>query len=153
MAEFEFIGPNDKPALMAIASPELQSVCETVLKENEYKVHAASTHDDLLARFGQVQYKIVIIEDKFGGEVGQNTSLQNLQARPMAERRHAFFTLIGDQFESFNERQAFAASVHVVLNPKDIIQAFPQVLQQKVAENDLFLKRFFDVQAAVMQGQ
>ena len=52
--ELEFIGPNDKPALLALSTPEWLDAAKNVLSEIGYKVHAASNHDDFMVRFGRI---------------------------------------------------------------------------------------------------
>ena len=44
MEEFEFIGPNDEPALVAISSPEALNTVKTVLAQMGYKVHVVDSH-------------------------------------------------------------------------------------------------------------
>src|SRR3989442_4611450 len=65
MHELEFIGPNDKPALLALSTPEWLDAAKNVLTEIGYKVHAASNHDDFMVRFGRIQYQVVLIEELF----------------------------------------------------------------------------------------
>ncbi len=50
MHELEFIGPNDKPALLALSTPEWLDAAKNVLTEIGYKVHAASNHNDFVVR-------------------------------------------------------------------------------------------------------
>jgi hypothetical protein len=63
--EAEFIGLNDKPALLAISAPEWLDAAKGVLAEIGYKVHAASNHDDFIVRFGRIQYQLVLMEELF----------------------------------------------------------------------------------------
>ena len=85
MNELEFIGPNDKPALLALSTPEWLDAAKNVLLEIGYKVHAASNHDDFIVRFGRLQYQVVILEDLFAaGEVvvAGRDGFQRLYALP-----------------------------------------------------------------------
>ena len=58
--ELEFIGPNDKPALLALSTPEWLDAAKNVLSEIGYKVHAASNHDDLIANLAEANQKITV---------------------------------------------------------------------------------------------
>jgi CheY-like chemotaxis protein len=88
--DFDFIGSSDKPALLAISTPEWQDTAKLALGELGYKVHVAGNHEDFLVRFGQVQYKMVIIEELFfSGSIEENQALLALQNMPMPQRRHA----------------------------------------------------------------
>jgi hypothetical protein len=151
MEEFDFIGPNDQPALLAITSPEALNVVKTAMVELGYKVHVVETHPQFETRYHQVNYQVVIIEENFaGGNLPDNPSLQTLQALPMSQRRYATFLLIGPTFESLNTLQAFAQSVHCVLNFSEL-PMLPEVLQKTIAENDLFLSTFREMQRRIYQ--
>ena len=56
MHELEFIGPNDKPALLALSTPEWLDAAKNVLTEIGYKVHAASNHNDWNAAYDAVAF-------------------------------------------------------------------------------------------------
>ena len=151
MEEFDFIGPNDQPALLAITSPEALSVVKAAMVELGYKVHVVETHPQFETRYHQVNYQVVIIEENFaGGNLLDNPSLQMLQVLPMSQRRYATFFLIGPNFESLNTLQAFSQSVHCVLNFNEL-PMLSEVLQKTIAENDLFLNTFREVQRRVYQ--
>ena len=53
-ASFDFIGSEDKPALIAFSTPEWLETTKSALQELGYKVHTAATHSDFLIRFSQV---------------------------------------------------------------------------------------------------
>src|SRR4051794_15089690 len=109
MEEFDFIGPNDRPALVAVSTPEWLESVKAALVEQGYKVHCIQGHDKFSSRFHQTNYQVVVIEDIFGGTPpDQNTSLQFLQRMPTAQRRHCAMLLLGSQFETLNALQAFA---------------------------------------------
>jgi hypothetical protein len=151
MEEFDFIGPNDHPALLAITTPEALQIARSALQEMNYKVHAVDNHPEFVARCNQVNYEIIILEENFaGGTLIENVSLQTLQSMPMNQRRHATTFLIGESFESLNTLQAFAQSVHCVLNFAEM-QMLTEVIQKTIAENDLFLSTFREVQRRVYQ--
>jgi hypothetical protein len=80
--EFEtnFITATDKPALIAFSTPEWLETAKAVLIELGYKVHTAATHSDFAARFSQVHYQVIVIEELFGANtIEENITLQSLQ--------------------------------------------------------------------------
>ena len=82
--ELEFIGPNDKPALLALSTAEWLDAGRNVLAEIGYKVHAASNHDDFMVRFGRIQYQVVLIEELFASNSPEdNLTLKFIQAMPI----------------------------------------------------------------------
>ena len=153
MAEFEFLRPTDKPAIVGVSTLEYLSACRSVLHEMDYKVHHSPDHEDFVGRFGQIPYQVAIIEERFGcAAIEENHALARLQFMPMNQRRHAVTLLIGESFQSLNTMQAFNQSVHAVLNPMDI-GSLKQVLQQIISENDLFLSVYRDTQQRIAQGK
>jgi hypothetical protein len=147
--QFDFIGPDDKPALLAITTPEWASTAEAALIEAGYKVHSIASHSEFPGRFSQVLYEVVIIEQEFGGTPeSENVALQTLQKMPMNLRRHATTILIGNSYQTFNALQAFQQSVHAVINFNEMA-LLGQLVQKIVADNDLFLSGFREVQQRV----
>jgi hypothetical protein len=153
MAEFEFLRPTDKPAILALSSMDYLATCRAVLHELDYKVHHSSEHEDFVSRFGQIQYQVAIIEERFScSSIEENLALARLQFMPMGLRRHAVTILIGDSFQSLNTMQAFNQSVHAVINPADL-GSLKQILQQIISDNDLFLSVYRDTQQRMAQGK
>lgn len=147
--QFDFISPTDKPALIAITTPEWASTAEMALLEAGYKVHSISSHSEFPGRFSQVAYKVVIIEEQFAGTpANENLALQTLQKMPMNLRRHATIILIGGSYQTFNALQAFQQSVHAVVNFSEM-PLLAQLVQKIVADNDMFLTNFREVQQRV----
>lgn len=151
--EMEFLSPSDKPALLALSTPEYLAAAKTVLAELEYKVHVAANHEEFLTRFAQVQYQVVILEEIFAGQTREeNLSLDKVQGAPMGQRRHAVVFLIGPNFQTMNGMQGFRQSVHGVINPAEL-GSLKQIVQQVVADNNLFLHVYRDTQARLAQGK
>jgi hypothetical protein len=151
MEEFEFIGPNDKPALLAITSPEALEAAKAPLIAMGYKCHVVDSHPMFETRFNQVAYQIVVIDENFaGGNIMENASLRYVQELPMAQRRNVVFFLIGPSFESLNTMQAFCQSVHCVLNFAEL-PMLTEVVQKTIAENDMFLRTYRDVQKRIYE--
>jgi len=151
--EFDFIGPNDKPAMALLSTPSWLETAKAVLTELGYKVRAPPSFEDFTQRFGQVQYQVVITELLFAASTAaENATLLSLQRMPMSMRRHAAIILIGHEFESLNAMQAFQQSVHAVVNPRQLA-SLGQIVQRVVAENDLLLGVFRDTQLRIAQGQ
>src|SRR5207248_9510569 len=92
--ELEFIGPNDRPALLALSTPEWPDAARNVLAEIGYKVHAASNHDDFVVRFARIQYQLVLLEELLGCKVTEdNLTLKYIQEIRIHQRRHIALTL------------------------------------------------------------
>lgn len=151
MEEFEFVGPNDKPALLAVSSPEPLRLVKTTLSGLGYKGHVVDSHLQFESRYNQINYQVVVVEENFaGGNLLDNASLRMIQNLPMVQRRHAAFFLIGTTFESLNTMQAFSQSVHCVLNFAEL-SMLSEVVLKTIAENDLFLSTYREMQRRVFQ--
>src|SRR6266516_1932114 len=121
MHELEFIGPNDKPALLALSTPEWLDAAKNVLTEIGYKVHAASNHHDFIVRFGRIQYQVVLLEELCACNAPAETlTLQSIQQLPMPQRRHAVFSLLGSSLSTLSAMEELQQSVHAVVNREEL---------------------------------
>jgi len=141
---FDFISPSDKPALLGISTMDWLVKCRTDLTDLGYKVHVAADHEEFLNRFNRAQYQVVVLERQFASATQEdNLSLASLQRLSAAQRRHSVIFLLGDGLQSLNPFQAFQFSVHAVINRSEM-DSFKPIVQQIVAENDVFLRVFRD---------
>lgn len=151
--EFELLRPEDKPALLALSTPEFLATARAALTELGYKALVAANHEEFATRFAQVQFQVVVLEEGFSAaSLAENTTLQNLQRLPMNQRRHATIFLIGSSFESLNAMQAFQQSVHAVVNPAEV-SSLGQIILKVVADNTLFLHIYRDTQLRMAEGK
>ena len=150
MAEkFEFLSASDKPALLAFSTPEWLEASRSALTELGFKVHTAATHGDFLARFSQIRYQVVIVEELFAANVlSENLTLQALQSMPMNQRRHATVILFGDSFQTFSPLHAFQQSVHAVVSSSELF-LLKQLIEKAVADNSMFLHSYNETQSRV----
>ncbi|MFA6544234.1 MAG: hypothetical protein WCS99_07400 [Limisphaerales bacterium] len=152
-AEYEFISPSDKPALLALSSMEVLANVQTIVLECGFKIHIASNHDDFAKRFSALNYQLVVVEELFAaGTPEGNITLRQLQSMPMARRRHAVVILISDRLQTLNTMHAFQQSVHAVVNKADI-SSLGSIIQKTIGDNDLFLHTYREVQTAAAQGK
>ncbi len=149
---FEMLSPDDRPALVALTTADLRAAAQAALANMGYRVHTTEAHEDFLRRFTQFQYQVVVLEDRFpaaGGRAGQ--TLQTLQGMPMALRRSATILVLGANYRTLDAMEAFAASVHAVVNTGDLV-TFPAILQKVISDNELFLSILRDAQARQAHG-
>ncbi|HUC85174.1 MAG TPA: hypothetical protein VL970_08280 [Candidatus Acidoferrales bacterium] len=149
---FDFVSNEDKPALIAFSTPEWLQEAKTALQELGYKVHTAATHSDFLMRFSQAPYQVVILEELFGANTREeNLTLNALQQMPVNQRRHATILLIGNSFQTFTPMEAFQHSVQAVINSSEMF-LLKQLVEKAVADNQLFLQSFRDVQSRILRS-
>ena len=146
---FDFISTGDRPALIAFSTPEWLESAKAALAELGYKVHTAATHTDFLTRFTQVHYEVVVMEELFGAHtVDENVALRTLQSMAVNLRRHSTIILLGDSFQTFTPMEAFKHSVHAVINTSEMF-LLKQLVEKAVADNNLFLHSFREIQNRV----
>jgi len=151
--EFEFLTPADRPALLGLNTPQLVEATRTALLGLGYKVHTALNHGDFIARFTRIPYQVVFLEELFDASApAQNLTLQNLQVMPMTQRRHATVFLFGDSVQTLNAMQAFSQSVHAVVHRAEL-EKLPQIIQQVVSDNDIFLNVYREGLIRIAQGK
>ena len=147
---FEFVAATDKPALIAFSTPAWTEAAKMALTELGYKVHTAATHSDFILRFSQAHYRVVVMEELFGANtIEENLSLKSLQGMTVSQRRHATTLLVGDSFQTFVPMEAFKHSVHAVINSSELF-LMKQLAEKAVAENELFLHNFREIQNRVL---
>lgn len=147
--DFDFLTANDRPALIALSTPELQETAKTALDQLGFKVHTAVNHGEFLHKFGQVPYQVVVLEENFSASTPEeNESLIALRRMPMTVRRNAVVILFGFNMATFNPMQAFQQGVHAVVNPSEMF-LLVQLVQKAIADNDMFLHTMREVQRRV----
>ena len=151
-ASFDFVTASDKPALIAFSTPAWLESAQAALAELGYKVHTAATHSDFILRFSQAHYRVVLVEELFGANIiEENLSLKALQSMTVSQRRHATTLLLGESFQTFVPMEAFKHSVHAGINSSELF-LLKQLVAQAVAENELFLHNFREIQNRVLTG-
>ena len=149
---FDFVTTTDKPALIAFSTPAWLDAAKAALQQLGYKVHTAATHSDFLLRFSQAHYQVVMMEELFGASiVSENLSLTALQNMGVSQRRHCTVLLVGDSFQTFVPMEAFKHSVHFVVNSSELF-LLGQLVEKAVAENELFLHNFREIQNRLLAG-
>jgi CheY-like chemotaxis protein len=107
------------------------------LKDLGFKTHFADSEDAALERIRYTQYYCIVVHENFAGStLKSNAVLQYLAPLPMALRRGSFVCLIGDSFNTLDAMQAFAQSVHVVVNPLDLPN-LTAILKKGLAEFEM----------------
>jgi CheY-like chemotaxis protein len=143
----DFFELGDKTSLVC-ADPATTEVVRATLRELGYKSHTAETGETAIDRIRYTPYDVIIIHESFAGSsLRSNAVLNYLAPLPMAQRRYSFVCLVGASFKTLDAMQAFAQSVHVVVNPTDLPN-MAAILKKSLAEFDLLYKVYKDVVAA-----
>jgi hypothetical protein len=133
--KMDFFELEDKTSLIC-ADPATAEFAKATLRELEFKFHVVETPELAIERIRYTDYDCILLHESFAGSsLRSNVVLNYLSALPMAQRRNSFVCLIGPSFKTFDAMQAFAQSVHMVLNPTDLPNLEP-ILKKGLAEYD-----------------
>ena len=147
--KMDFFELGDKTSLICLDSQTTEAAKAT-LQELGFKFHTAETPEVAVERIRYTNYDCIILHENFAGtSLRSNMVLNYLAQLPMAQRRFSFVCLVGPSFTTFDAMQAFAQSVHLVLNPVDLAN-FGPILKKGLAEFELLYRTFKEVQSASM---
>ena len=139
----EFFGVGDKTSLIC-ADPATTEKIRATLKELGFKCHQAEVGELAIERLRYQPYDVVMIQENFAGSsLRSNVVLNYLGPLPMAQRRNSFVCLVGSSFKTLDAMQAFANSVHVVVNPDDLAN-LSAILKKSLLEFELAYKVYKD---------
>jgi hypothetical protein len=143
----DFFELGDKTALIC-TDLDLQDPVRAVLQELGFKLHSVDSPDIAIEQLRYTTYDCLIVQETFAGSsLWSNAVLNFLAPLPMAQRRNSFVCLIGPTFKTLDAIQAFAQSVHVVVNPIDLPNLAP-ILKKSLAEFELQYRTYKAVVAA-----
>ena len=144
----EFFEVGDKGSLIC-ADPSTSEFSKATLRELGFKIHAVETPDLAIERIRYTTYDCILVHENFAGSsLRSNVVLNYLSSLPMAQRRNSFVCLVGPSFKTFDAMQAFAQSVHLVVNPGDLPNLEP-ILKKGLAEFEMLYHVYNDTLAAI----
>lgn len=144
----DFFELGDKTSLIC-GDSNTTDMARTTLRELGFKFHTAETPELAIERMRYTSYDCIIIHENFAGSSLRSNAVMNfLAALPMAQRRFWFVCLVGPSFKTLDAMQAFAHSVHLVLNPADLPN-LTAILKKGLAENELLYRSYKDILAAM----
>jgi len=146
--KMDFFELGDKTSLIC-ADPTTTEIAKATLRELGFNYHTAETPELAIERMRYTNYDCIVVQEIFAGSsLRSNAVLNYLSPLPMSHRRHSFVCLIGPSFKTLDAMQAFAQSVHLVLNPVDLPNLGP-ILKKGLAEFELLYRAFKDTVAAM----
>ena len=143
----EFFEIGDKTSLICV-DPATVDIAKSTLRELGFKFHNVETPELAIERIRYNTYDCIILHENFAGSsLRSNVVLHYLSGLPMAQRRNTFVCLVGPSFKTFDAMQAFAQSVHLVLNPGDLANMEP-ILKKGLAEFEQLYRVYRETFAA-----
>jgi hypothetical protein len=146
--KMEFFEVGDKGSLICV-DPDTAESAKATLRELGFKIHAVDTPDLAIERIRYTTYDCIVVHENFAGSsLRSNVVLNYLSSLPMAQRRNSFVCLVGPSFKTFDAMQAFAQSVHLVVNPGDLPNLEP-ILKKGLAEFETLYRVYNDTLATI----
>ncbi len=109
-----------------------------------YKAISAPSIRDAIGRMRYHHFDLVILSDGFDGQsLERNPILSYLNNLSMAVRRRMFVTLMGEGFKTMDDMMAFALSVNLVVNTKEL-DKLSAILKRAISDYEKFYKVFMD---------
>ncbi|MBT3508949.1 MAG: hypothetical protein HN472_05315 [Nitrospina sp.] len=131
---------NDQLAL--ILDDTNQSAWTQALENRDFKIQYAKSPDHAVHKMKFTHFHFVALHENYGNKgLDNNPVYKTLTQMPMVTRRNIFVALMGSNFKTLNNMQAFQKSVNVVINEKDLGK-MEDVLKKSVSENEIFYKVF-----------
>src|SRR3954467_15314759 len=134
-SDSSFFDLGDNTALVCVDHQQYQKLVVPQLIDMTYKVHLGLFEEDVLLKLRTYSYNVVIIYENFKGSTVQtNPILQEMVARPGAQRREHFVVLLSHRYATNDAMSAFVQSVDLIINISDLSN-FKPVLRRGVAQH------------------
>jgi hypothetical protein len=142
----EIVEIGDKTALICADGP-LANDLKTTLQELGFKCHTAEAADRAIERMKYTAYDVIAVAENFAGSTLEtNGVIQYLAPLPIAQRRNSYVVAVGDSFRTLDAMQAYANSIHLVVNPTDVPN-LGAILKKGFADFELFSRVYGSVLA------
>jgi hypothetical protein len=144
----DFFGVGDKTSIVC-SDPLTTEAVRSALRALGYKSHFAEAGETAIEKIRYTSYDVIVVHENFaGGSLRNNVVLSYLAPLPMSQRRYSFVCLIGPSCKTLDAMQAFAHSVHVVVNPADLPN-LSAILRKGTSEFEALYKVYKDATAAM----
>lgn len=136
--DLQIYDENDRLAL--ILDEDNKNLWVDALEERGFKVQFAKSPAHAIHKMRFTHFHLVALNENYGGvPLGKNPVYQVLAEMPMTTRRNIFFAVLGNNFKTLNNMEAFAMSVNLVINEKDK-EKLPQILKKSITDHETFYK-------------
>ncbi len=137
---------GDRTALICDDGPTADGIRAT-LQDLGFKCHNAETSDRAIERMKYTPYDLIVFAENFAGSsLETNGVIQYLAPLPMAQRRNSYVVGVGDSFRTLDAMQAYAQSIHLVVNPADVSN-FGAILKKGLADFEALYRVYRSVLA------
>ena len=141
---------NDQLAL--VLDDNNKEIWTKALEEKEFKIQYARSPEHAVHKMKFTHFHFVALNENFGNVVLDESPIyKKMIEMPMVTRRNIFFALVGTNFKSLNNMQAYQKSANVVINEKDL-EKLGDILKKSISENEIFYKVYKETLNAVRKS-
>ena len=141
---------NDQLAL--VLDDNNKEIWTKALEEKEFKIQYARSPEHAVHKMKFTHFHFVALNEKFGNvALDESPIYQTMIEMQMVTRRNIFFALVGTNFKSLNNMQAYQKSANVVINEKDL-DKLGDILKKSISENEIFYKVYKETLNAVRKS-
>ena len=138
----ELVIYDEDDQLALILDEKNQSAWTKVLESRGYKIQYAKSLEHAVHKMKFTHFHFIALHENYGNQdLDNNPVYKTLIEMPMVIRRNIFVALMGKNFKTLKNMQAFQKSVNVVINEKDI-NKLEDVLKKSISEIEIFYKVF-----------
>ena len=138
----ELVIYDEGDQLALVLDDKNQPAWTEALENRDYKIQYAKSPEHAVHKMKFTHFHFIALHENYGNKELENNSVyKTLIEMPMVTRRNIFLALLGTNFKTLNNMQAFQKSVNVVINEKDI-DKLEDVLKKSISENEIFYKVF-----------
>jgi len=138
-------GEGEKMALIMIAETRPAEKITEALDKLGYNAIQAKNTREALSKMQFQNFDLIILSDLFDHTpLNQSPILQYLNHLSMSVRRKMFVLLVSDAFRTMDHMMAFAMSVNLLANWKDLGR-LSNILGRALSDNEKFYKVFMDI--------
>lgn len=131
---------NDQLAL--VLDEKNQSVWTEALESKDFKIQYAKSPEHAVHKMKLTHFHFIALHENYGNKNLESSPVyQTLLEMPMVTRRNIFLALLGSNFKTLNNMEAFQKSANVVINEKDL-DKLRDVLKKSITDNEMFYKVF-----------
>ena len=140
---------NDQIAL--VLDDNNKDIWTKALEEKNFKIQYARSPEYAVHKMKFTHFHFVALNENFGNvALDESPIYQTMIEMPMVTRRNIFFALVGTNFKSLNNMQAYQKSANVVINEKDL-EKLGDILKKSISENEIFYKVYKETLNAMVK--
>lgn len=141
-----FSADSDQPGAMVCHTEA--GPLKAMLEKSGYRVHSPAYHIEAINNLRFNDYKVVVVTEEFHNKMNEQGSiLDHLQNMMMNKRRRIFVVYIAPQARSFDNMEAFARSVNLLVSKDDAAKtdALADHIRRGLGEHERMYKVYFEV--------